>query len=276
MKAQFEHHPIDNPGGNNTVIAWNLHLWELGADPRRPVRVEVAWAVAAPTPTGMPEGPEGAQLDQLADSLAAFMRRRAGAKDALRITGNGRQIHVFYAPATVGWLRRRPVREALAGALARYAEAKGRESVVTFADDPQWTKLLGIFSAHDPKQWHQDRDLLIHMIKQRDVVVAKRPVAHRAHFASREDCREFLQAARKARFKSEGGPKPAAPGDPGQWTGVVVHSEPTLLTWHLHPVVLTVKALAEQHRGVYDGWEAELILRHDPEPLAPPGGRAVG
>jgi hypothetical protein len=276
MKEPFEHQPLDNPSGGRSILSWNLHLWANGPDGKRPVRVDVSWPVRNPNPNGMPEDEEVEDLTTLQKNLVSLMKRRADAKYALGIVGDGVQSHVFYAPERVGFLRKKDLRDALGPALEDFGEDNGRELDVAFVEDAEWSRLLRIFASHDPLQWQADRALLLHMIKQRDAVGAKRPVAHRAHFDEREQCREFLQGARKLRFKSEGGPKQAKPGAPGAWTGVVVRKEQTLLTWHIHPVVLSIKDIVTRAGGVYDGWEAEIVSRKDPEPLAPPGGVKVG
>jgi len=100
-----------------------------------------------------------------------------------------------------------------------------------------------------------------------DAIHERRIVAHRAYFAQREQCRDFLQEVRKLRFKADGGPK-ALPD--GRFVAVVERLEPTLTTWHLHPVVLSVKALVVQNGGTYDGWETELIPSLTPPPLVGP------
>ncbi len=270
----FEQHPLDAvDGGPRSLMEWNSELWMDGVDPRRPLRLDVSFDLREPTPNGLPVGAESTYLRDLYPRLASFIRRKTSAKYAMRLSRGGRQEHVFYAPAKSGLLSRKDPLTALGGALPKFGANNGGYSMgVAVVDDPDWSRLMGIFSVYDPAQWHADRQLLIAMMKQRDAVMAKRPVAHKAHFAEREGCRLFLQAARKERFKSEGGPKKTKHG----WTATVVRREQAVATWHIHPVVLMVKALASSAGGTYDGWEAELVARKDPVPLAPPGGIKVG
>lgn len=263
MAAPFEHQPVETADGGRSVMAWNLQLWANGVDAKRPCRVEITWDIQGPTPGGMPEAQEEARLTDMAARLEGAMKRKASAKYALRLTGDGKQTHVFYTPARVGVVGRKDVSEAVRKMLAGFGDARARNPTFVVADDPEWTRILGIFESHDPEQWQADRALLVHMAKQRDAIMARRPVHHRATFQDRDQCRAFLQGARKLRFKSEGGPKQVG----GAWVGSVVRKEPTLATYHLHAVVLKLKALVAQGEGVYDGWETEVVKRLDPEPL---------
>lgn len=276
MKEDFEYLPLENPHGGKSIIAWDLAQWERGKDPRRPLRLEVAIPLLDQTPTGMPQGSETDELADLNRRLVRLVRRHTGARLAMRVTGVGADVHVFYVPAKVGLVRRQATPAKLEPLLARFGNNAGREVEVSWHDDPEWSRLLGIFRSHDPKQFHTDRALVLHMWKARDAIMEKRSVAHRSFFEDRDQCRAFLKDARQRRYKPEGGPKKSDKADGGEWTVVVERVEPTIGVWHIHPVALEVKELAERHGGTYDGWETELIPRTDPVPLVPPGGAKLG
>lgn len=271
MATPFELTPHDRPGGGKSIIAFDAYLWADGADARRPLRVEVTGPLNDPNAAGLAHGTELGDLTALQEQLDRLMRRRAKARYAMRVTGEGKQTSIFYVAASLGLVRKRDPREALPKAITRFSESIGRELTVTFHDDPGWSRLLEIYSAHDPDQWSADRQMLIQMAKKSDAIHARRPVAHRVFFPDRDACRDFLRDIRKLKFKGEGGPKKAGSGDPGEFVLVVVRPEPTIATFHLHPVVLSVKAAASQRGGVYDGWEVELIPSLQPPPLMPPG-----
>ncbi len=276
MKEPFEALPRDLPGGGKSLIEFNLNLWSAGAQARRPLRVDVAATLRDPNAAGWAQGSEVGDLTLLHERLEVLMSRRASAEYALRVTGEGKQVNTFYVASKLGLLRNKDPREVLGAALARFGESSGYPLTASFEEDPEWSALLGVYPTWDPAQWALDRNMLVHLAKQRDAIHARRPVAHRVYLPSREACRAFLKDARKLRFKAEGGPQPAGADKPAEFVLVVVRQEPTLATWHLHPVVLTVKALATTHGGVYDGWETELIESLEPPPLSPPGGPKLG
>jgi len=264
--SAFEQQPIDNPGGGRTLLEWNSELWMDGCDRKRPLRVEVLWKLPNST-TGLPEGADVKRVEDATGRLEGIVKRRAGGRYALRVTGDGQQEHVFYIPAKTGLVLKKDPRAGIEQAARKLGDSTGYPvEEVRFVEDPEWTRLLGIYERHDPEQWHSDRALMIHMIKQRDAVLARRAVHHKAVFPDRDSCRTFLQAARKERFKSEGGPKETDDG----WIGRVVRKEAGVATWVIHPVVLVLKRLAEDAGGEYDGWSAEVIKRKDPEPLTAP------
>ena len=276
MKEPFEVVPFDRPGGGKSLIEFNLHHWADGADAKRPLRVDVTTELHDPNAAGLAQGPDLGDLATLQERLEIFMRRKASAKYVMRITGAGEQVHTFYVPATLGVLRKRDPRETLDSAIVGFGESSGRDLSVAFEDDPEWSRLLGVYSAHDPEQWHWDRSMLMQLAKQSDAIHARRAVAHRVYFDDRDACREFLRGVRKLRFKGEGGPKNAKAGKPGAFVIVVVRTEQTLATWYMHPVVLSVKAVALEHGGTYAGWETELVPSLEPPPLAPASGLKLG
>lgn len=276
MKDEFEVHAVDLKGGGRSVIAWSLAHWKAGADAARPLRLEVRARLAQPNAAGMPDDEEGDRLTRLQDKLPGVLKRKAKAKYAMRVAGEGEVVHVFYAPRTVGLLGKRDVLEVVRPLVDKLAGEFDLALDASAHEDAQWSRLLTIFPSRDPEQYHTDRHVVLQMAKQRDALGAPRTVAHRAHFPDREGCREFFKDARKLKFKSEGGPRKAGADDPGAFTGVVLRKEPNIMTGHIHVVALTVKGLVEQHGGTYEGWEPELVKRTDPEPLAPPGGFKVG
>ncbi|TNF25196.1 MAG: DUF695 domain-containing protein [Deltaproteobacteria bacterium] len=264
-KEETELLPQNLPGGGKAIVEWCRPLWLHGADARRSLRLEVTATVASPDSLGMPEGPELTVLDNLAFRVEKALP--GGAEHVMTVTGAGKRTWVYYLKARVGVLKKQDAREAVGPALAKLAAASELPIQVTWADDPEWSRLLGIFPAYDPAQWKADQALLIHMAKQRDAIHARRVVAHRAFFPDRESCRTFLREVRKLKFKADGGPKEAANGE---IYGLVERLEPTIATWHLHPVVLSVKAVVVESGGRYHGWETELIESLEPPPLTPP------
>ncbi len=277
MKESFEGIPFDHPGGGKSLIEFNPYYWSDGVEPKRPVRVEISTDLRDPNGAGLAHGRELGDLATFQERLEILMKRKGSARYVMRVTGEGRQTNIYYIPAALGLLRKRDPRDALEPAIVSFGESCDRPLTVTFHDDPEWSRLLGIFETHDPAQWAWDRQMLVHLAKKRDAVHARRQVAHNVYFPSRDACRDFLRDIRKQlRFKSEGGPKKAAPGKPGPFVIVVVRVEPTIATWHLHPVVLSVKRVAGQHGGVYDGWETELIKSLEPPPLSMQSGPKLG
>jgi|GEM_PF-2099701 len=265
-KEETELLPQNLPGGGKAIVEWCRPLWLSGPDTRRPLRLDVTATVASPSPHGMPEGAELTALDNIAFRLKKALPGGA-AEHALTVTGAGERTWVYYLKPRLGLLKKQDARAALSATLEKVASDSELPVRSAWADDPEWSKLLGIFPAHDPEQWKSDQALLIHMAKQRDAIHSRRMVAHRAFFPDRDGCRGFLREARKLKFKSDGGPKPAAGGE---LCGLVERLEPTIATWHLHPVVLSVKALVLEHGGRYHGWETDLIESLEPPPLVPP------
>ncbi|PKN59252.1 MAG: hypothetical protein CVU56_01885 [Deltaproteobacteria bacterium HGW-Deltaproteobacteria-14] len=264
-KDEIEQQPLNLPGGGKALIEWCRPLWMSAPDARRPLRLEVTATVAIPDAIGMPEGPELTTLDNLEFKLGKALP--GGAEHVMTVTGGGERTWVYYLKAAVGLLKKQDPREALAPALAKLAASTELPVRVEWADDPGWTRLLGIFAAHDPAQWKEDRALFVHMLKASDAIRSRRVVAHRAFFPDREGCREFLRDVRKLKFKADGGPKETSTGE---FVGLVERLEPTIETWHLHPVVLSVKEIVLEHGGRYHGWETELIPSLVPPPLTGP------
>lgn len=267
-KEETELLPQNLPGGGKAIIEWCRPLWLHGADARRPLRLEVTATVASPDPLGMPEGADLTAMDNVAFRLGKALP--GAAEHVMTVTGASARTWVYYLKPRVGVLKKQDAREALRPALDKVVAASELPVRVSWADDPGWSRLLAIFPAHDPEQWKADQALLIHMAKQRDAIHARRMVGHRAFFPDREGCRAFLREARKLKFKPDGGPKEAANGEV---CGLVERLEPTIATWHLHPVVLSVKALVLEHGGRYHGWETDLIESLEPPPLVPPMGQ---
>jgi hypothetical protein len=268
MKQQdIEQHLAVHAGGKKSLIEYSRPLWMQGADPSRPLRLEVTTDLRQPGGTGMPEGPEVVELDNLEHLLNGLVARRGSGVLCMRVSGSATRVYVFYLKAASGLFRKKAAREKLEPELARIGDKVGRELRVAWFDDPGWTRLLGVFSAYDPEQWLADRALLMHMVKAGDAVHARRSVAHRVYFTEREPCRDFLRDARRLKLKSDVGPKPTTDD---RLLVRVERLEPTLATWHLHPVVLNVKALAQKYGGTYDGWEAEFIQTLIPPPLKGP------
>lgn len=265
-KNELELQPKNLPGGGKAIVSWCRPLWLQGAHPRRPLRLEVSTPVRAPGPTGMPEGAEVTALENLEFLLTRLVTRRAQADHAMTVTGGGEQVFVFYLAARCGLFRTKDTRATLAPLLEQLGAREGRSLGVTWADDPGWTRLLGLFEAHDPAQWKTDHALMIHMAKANDAIHARRTVAHRLYFTDRDGCRDFLRDVRRLKFKADGGPKEEADG---RLVVLVERLEPTIATFHLHPVVLSVKVLAAAHGGVYHGWETDLIPSRTPPPLMP-------
>lgn len=267
-KEDTELLPKDLPGGGKALIAWNRAQWIHGADPRRPLALEVRVAVREPGPTGMPEGRELKSLEDLERQLLRAAGRRR-AEHALTITGAGERTWVWYLPARVGLLRRQDPREALTEALRRIERGADRELAISWKEDPEWSRLLGIFPAHDPEQWALDNAMMVHMAQQRDAIHARRQVFHRVFFTAHDACPAFLREIRRLKLKSQGGPKEQPDG---RWLVTLARIEPTVAVWHLHPVVLQIKAVAQAHGGSYDGWETDLVPSKVPPPLVPPRG----
>ncbi|PIE20867.1 MAG: hypothetical protein CSA66_00380 [Proteobacteria bacterium] len=272
-KDEIELQPVKLPGGGRSIIGFSRPLWLHGADPKRPLRLEVTVDVEAPDAQGMPEGAEADQLDDL-EFLLVKAAKKARGEHAMKVTGAARVVHVFYLPAKVGAVRKRDPRQVVTPAVEAAGAKLGRALSVEWTDDPQWRRLLGIFSAHDPAQWQQDRALMIHMAKANDAIHARRQVGHRVYFDARERCAAFLREARQQlKLRANGGPKRAPAGAPGKLLVTLERLEPTVAVWHLHPVVLSIKAIAAKHGGVYDGWETELIPSLVPPPLTPPSAK---
>lgn len=266
-KDEIEQHPLQLPGGKKSLIEFSRRLFLDGPDPRRPLRAEVTIALRSPGPTGMPEGADAVELDNVAYLALKQLTGRGRGEHALTVTGAGARVLICYLPERVGLLRKRDPREVLTPALERIGREAGRELAVTFVHEPGWDRLLGIYPAHDPAQWQLDRALLMHMIKAGDAVHARREVAHKIYFPSRDASRDFLRQVRRLKLESRGAPRQLSED---RWVVMVSRLEPTLVTWHLHPVVLNVKAAAAAHGGTYDGWEAELVPSLVPPPLTGP------
>lgn len=266
-KEDLEQQPKNLPGGGKAIIDWCRPLWLDGADARRPLRLEVTAQVRDPDATQMPHDDELTELDNLAFRIGKALPGGAGTEHAMTITGAGERTWIYYMKPRVGVVRKQDPRTVVPGALERLRDPTGAPLRLAWEDDPAWSKLLGIFEAHDPAQWREDRALMVHMIKANDAVHGRRVVGHRASFAEREQCRDFLRDVRRLKFKPDGGPKPTADG---RLTTLVERIEPSIVTWHLHPVVLSVKALVLEHGGTYDGWETPLIPSLTPPPLTGP------
>jgi len=266
-KTETEIQLVNLPGGGKSIVEWCRPLWMNGADPRRPLRLEVAATVMEPNAMGMAEGAEASALDDLEFLIRRLLPRGARAEHAMSISGAGEKVYVYYLRPRLGLLKKRAAQEVLDPALARLAASAGRPVRVSWIDDPEWSKLLGVFPAYDPDQWKTDQAMVVHMAKASDAIHARRVVVHRAYFDDRDACRAFLKDVRRLKFKAEGGPKQVADG---RFVALVERLEPTIATWHLHPVVLSVKQAALAQGGTYHGWETELIKSLVPPPLTAP------
>lgn len=268
-KDETEQQPVNLPGGGRSIIDWCRPMWMSAPDAKRPLRLEVTVAVDAPDAQGMAEGDEVTALDDVGFLLEKAVRSAGGGEHVMTVRGSGEQVFVFYLRAQAGLLKKRSAKEVLEPQIAKIGGRVGRDLRVAWFDDPSWSRLIDIYPAHDPARWKADRALLVHMAKARDAIHGRRAVIHRATFAEREQCRQFLQGVRKLKFKPDGGPRQTASG---KFVAILERVEPTIATWHLHPVVLSVKALAVEAGGTYDGWETDLIESLEPPPLTAPRG----
>lgn len=268
-KEEIEQQPLDLNGGGKAILEWNRTLWLHGPDKKRPTRVEVTVTRRAAGPIVLAEGFEQTELDNCAFRVAQVLKK-GGAEHVMSILSATERTDVYYLRGRVGLVGKRAAREALEEPLAKAMAGATLPVRAEWFDDPGWERLLGVFPGYDPAQWKADRQLMVHLIKAGDAVHTRRVVAHRVYFHERDHARDFLREIRKLRFKADGGPK----DDPaGRVVVLLERLEPTIATWHLHPVVLAVKAVVAQFGGVYHGWEVELVPSKVPPPLlGPPPG----
>lgn len=244
--------------GHTEHVAWRVDLFQKAPDRSRPVRVEVALTLREPDEGGLPGEEEREALNALRDALEHDVVKATDGKYAARVTGAGRQVHVFYLPKTKGFFRKRGC-EVVAAEVARElaSEFPDHPLEVTHAEDEEWDRFLELFPSPDAVQWFRDIVTINELLVGGDDLSGPRALTHSLYFPT-EAAREALVAqvagdgfAVLDRFD-------ASEDEPEQAFGLTLgRVEATLEPYVLHHrAVLPLVTATEALEGAYAGWEA--------------------
>jgi hypothetical protein len=214
---------------------------------RRPFLSLVQLPYATTREDRLPDADAGASLAHVEDVAIEGLV----GKDVLlvgRITTAGRRDYFFYSPH----------QEGLDADLAAAFVAGGQLPARTLVRrDPEWELYFQVLDpAPQERQWMLDRRGVERLLDAGDRAEVPRPVSHRLCFGT-EAGRERARVEAEARgFAAQAG----AGDDPVLAFALVLSREEPIELGHLHPVALSLAALAADCDGRYEGWEAPVVL----------------
>lgn len=239
-------------------VAWRVDLFQKAPDRSRPVRVEVALALREPDDGGLPGEEEREALSALRDALEHDLVKATDGKYAARVTGAGRQVHVFYLPRTKGFFRKRAC-EDVAVDIARELASEFPDHLleVTHADDEEWDRFMTLFPSPDAVQWFRDMVTINELLTGGDDLGGPRALTHTLYFPT-EAAREALAAEAAGDGFAVIDRFDVSEDSPEQPFGLTLgRVEATLEPYVLHhSAVLPLVKPTEALEGLYVGWEA--------------------
>ena len=214
----------------------------------RPWLVWVWLALRAPRADGLASAEEAPALQKIEDALVATLSAVSGAQFVGRITGSSRRDFYFYATEPGEF------ESTVAEALKPF---EGYEYEAGSSFQPDWEQYLRVlYPSENNLQRMFNRRVLESLAEHGDVHEEPRKVSHFFKLpdeAARDACRDTL-AAIEFTIDSEG--RSFEEDDSAGW--LLTASRVDSVDAHtINGITIELKRLAEQHAGVYDGWDCE-------------------
>jgi len=218
--------------------------------PDKPNLVLLRINIRQPNEKGMPTNQEADVLDEIENALVAAMESQFGGVYPGRVTVEGeRWFHFYISTPTAGY------EQTLAEVMANYPDYTFACRV---AEDPEWKNYFK-FLFPDPAQLQSmlNRRVVHELMKQGDQLTVPRPVAHWIYFKTQKDREAYWNVVKPKGFELV-----------DMTTDEENSSEYPHSLWitrndkvdyeSIDECVLPLWALADEHNGNYDGWEAGL------------------
>lgn len=124
--------------------------------------------------------------------------------------------------------------------------------------DPEWEVYFELlFPDRERLQWIQDRKVCEALIEQGDPLIIPRRVDHYAYFATAADRQRFIDATAKEDFEVE--ELGFDSEDQELAYAVQMYRTESVELDTIHEVVMSLIASANEHDGLYDGWETSIL-----------------
>lgn len=124
-------------------------------------------------------------------------------------------------------------------------------------EDPEWGYYHDFLLPDEERwQWIMDRRVIEQLHKSGDQHDIPREVDHFIHFAQAEQRDACAAAARALGFRTDDSDRD---DDAELPFGLSLHRDDPVELQHIHDVVMTLRALADEHHGDYDGWGCVVV-----------------
>ncbi|MFT7583356.1 MAG: hypothetical protein ACI9MR_005043, partial [Myxococcota bacterium] len=248
-------YPVADADDRNSYVTWNVGMYDRAPDRTRPVRLEATLELRHPDARGLPADEELEALEAFRDALEADVVQATDGRYVLRITGDGSQRHIFYAPTARGLFRKKTAQTLFAqtvGALAK--EFPDYPLSVADASDEDWETYLGAFPSEDPIQWFADARAVSALVLAGDPLTGPRAVDHTLYFADEAGRDATVEAATAAGFSVVDAtdsvlPAAEAPREEDEdeaedeepaFTVILRRTEPSVFLYPLHKAVMVL------------------------------------
>jgi hypothetical protein len=232
----------------------DLGLKPFAPNEKRPWLLWVWIRMQAPRADGLSSAEEAPRLYEIEQALNATIAPGCDAQLVGRITGANRREFYFYAAEPGG------LDEALKRALAPFADYQFQSGS---AFQPEWEQYLELlYPSASNLQRMMNRRVLESLEEHGDMHETPRKVDHWLEFpdeAARMACRETLLAIE---FSLEGEYLQEDPNADLPWS-LVVSRVDSVDSHTINGITLELARLAEEHGGIYDGWECPVMPAGD-------------
>jgi len=254
----WDEYPIDRDGRPHRVV-WRIEAYGRAPDRTRPLRLDVSVPLAKPGPDGLPSAEEAETLVALRDALEADVCEATEAKYVLRVAGDGKVVHSFYAPPSRGFFRRRHADREVERVLRELAgEFPGYAMTVSAEQDEEWEAFFAAFPSSDGVQWFADARQVQALHAAGVPIAEARQVVHWLYFPSEAARQTFTEGAEAAGFEvvevfasAEDSDQPHALR--------VRREEPSLGVHDVHRASSLLTELSRAVEGDYARWSPEGI-----------------
>lgn len=244
--------------GRPASVMVDLGLAGAAPDAERPFLLCVRVPMRAPRPDGLSSAEEAPALRAFEDELDAAFAEICGAAQVGRLTWSGTREFFYYGRTEEG------VEQALKAAVRG---APGYESLQwRTQEDPGWSHYQEfLYPDPDDMSWILDRRVVDQLREHGDQLDKPRPVDHYAYFDDPAARDAFLGAAAAQGFAGEisdreSGEGAGAPeeGGEGRFGAHLCRVDPAEMG-HIHEVACSLRELAAEHGGRYDGWGCPVV-----------------
>jgi hypothetical protein len=196
---------------------------------------------------GMGETSEMNAIDRVIDGLAPQILAEASGVYVGRVRGQGRARLWFYAPSSAQHTIERLVRVAF----------RARTVEVVAQQDPEWSTYVAMLPTEDEEQHTMDRMVINQLEQHGDPLTVARDVQHFAYFADEVSAQRYAVALKALRFHVT--VEPSVEPSPSAEICVIANRDDPATPEAIMPITSRLLALAKEHGGTYDGWEAKLM-----------------
>jgi len=221
----------------------------LVPDKRRPCLVLVQVPFTDPGEHGMGARTDANAIDQVMEDLGPRALNESAAIYAARMRGSGRASICLYAAEESAPTVERLVRDAF----------KSRRIEIERRDDPEWNVYQGMLPFDDEERRFWDQMVINELQRNGDPLTPARDVRHYAYFPDEPSAQRYAKILRAERFTLS--VEPSAKPEHGAAVCVIANRDDPATPEAIMPITSRLLALAKEHGGTYDGWEAKLMKR---------------